>query len=349
MRWSINISKNTLYWILACFIGCGGIQNSAIAQTDSIVLKNGNTIVGELKEMRQNVATVKTDYSDTDLKIKWDKIEELKTTGKFVITLQSGERYTAILKGNSEVIQLLDKNKPLARSPMRNIVFLKQIQPDVWRNFNASLSLGYNFTKANDLSQYSVRSNIEYRGKRWSASTRYNHIISSQTDVPSTERLDANLVYNYFLKKKWFLLGEVNWLTNTAQNISLRTVSKAGLGRYLVQTNTLYWGLQAGLTFNKERFSNQGVDLENESSEAFLGTEANLYNIGDLSLLSRVVVYPSLTESGRWRTDFNFDIKYDLPLDFFINFGVSLNYDNQPVLGGMETDYVLQTTLGWSL
>ncbi|RRO24499.1 DUF481 domain-containing protein [Flavobacteriaceae bacterium 14752] len=66
-------------------------------------------------------------------------------------------------------------------------------------------------------------------------------------------------------------------------------------------------------------------------------------------MLSRAVVYPSLTESGRWRTDFNLDVNYDLPLDFFINFGLSLNYDSQPAQGGDETDYIFQTTVGWSL
>ncbi len=325
------------------------LPNLVSAQSDSLVLSNGNTMVGELKEMKQNSATLSTDYSDDDFKIKWDKIKQLKTTTKFVVTLQSGERFNGFLSGNSDRLEILNENGTLAATSMSKIVYLKQIKPEFWRNINASLSVGYNFTKANTLSQYSVRSHLQYRGKRWSGSSRYNHIISSQDNVPSTERLDANMVYNYFLKRKWFLVGEVNWLSNTAQNINLRTLGKAGFGRYLIQTNALYWGLQTGITLNYESFSNQGLDLQKESAEAFLGTEANLYNIGDLNLLSRIVVYPSLTESGRWRTDFNFDLKYDLPLDFFINFGVSLNYDNQPVLEGKETDYVLQTTVGWSL
>jgi hypothetical protein len=56
-----------------------------------------------------------------------------------------------------------------------------------------------------------------------------------------------------------------------------------------------------------------------------------------------------MTESGRWRIDYSFDTKYDLPLDFYIKVGFTLNYDNQPVAGASKTDYVFQTTFGWEL
>ena len=41
------------------------------------------------------------------------------------------------------------------------------------------------------------------------------------------------------------------------------------------------------------------------------------------------------------------DFKYELPLDFFIKVGLSLNYDNRPADGASEIDYVFQTGFGW--
>ena len=72
-----------------------------------------------------------------------------------------------------------------------------------------------------------------------------------------------------------------------------------------------------------------------------------MFNTGDLSLLTNIVAYPSFTESGRWRTDFKFDAKYDLPLDFYIKMGLTVNYDNQPAPGSPETDYIFHTGFGW--
>lgn len=321
-----------------------------VAQTDSIHLHSGETIIGELIEMKRNLAIISTDFSENDIEIKWNNIKNLKTQTLFLISTSTGQRYNGYLESiDDKTVIVIGEDATSQKARIENIVYLRQVKNTFLSKVDASLSVGYNFTKAKNLSQYSVRSNLGYKADRWLATTRYNQIISTQDDIEKTQRLDANLVYNYFLKKNWFLLGEVNWLSNTAQNINLRTLGKSGIGRYLIQSNSMYWGLQSGISFNNESFNTETGNISNNSTEAFFGTEVNLYDVGDFHLLSRVVVYPSLTESGRWRSDFNLDIKYDLPLDFFINLGFSLNYDNQPIQTGVETDYIFQTTIGWSL
>lgn len=324
--------------------------NVSLAQSDTIHLNTGEVIIGELKEMKRNLARMETDFSENDLEIKWDKIKRLKTINEYFITVTSGNRYTGRIESIDDFfVAFFNKNNTIHKAKIKDIVHIRQIKNDFLDRLDASLSFGYNFTKANNLSQYSVRSNVGYKAIDWLATARYNQIIATQEDVDRTQRLDANVIYNRFLIKNWFVLGEVNLLSNTAQNINLRSLGKLGLGKYLIQTNDRYWGLQTGISFNNESFNTETGNKSNNSTEAFFGTEINFYDVGDFHMLSRVVLYPSLTESGRWRTDFNLDIKYDLPLDFFINLGFSLNYDNQPIQTGVETDYIFQTTLGWSL
>ncbi|MEP0712872.1 MAG: hypothetical protein ABJC55_13215, partial [Algoriphagus sp.] len=79
------------------------------------------------------------------------------------------------------------------------------------------------------------------------------------------------------------------------------------------------------------------------------GTELNLYDIGDLNLLTSVMAYPSITESKRFRTDFKLDLKYDFLSDFYVKVGTTMNFDNQPVADAAKLDYVIQTTVGWEL
>jgi len=74
-----------------------------------------------------------------------------------------------------------------------------------------------------------------------------------------------------------------------------------------------------------------------------------LFDFGDLDVNTTIYAYPGITEKGRFRTDFNLNVKYDFPLDFFINFGFTLNYDNKPAQEASTVDYVLQTTVGWEL
>lgn len=100
--------------------------------------------------------------------------------------------------------------------------------------------------------------------------------------------------------------------------------------------------------WNNEVFTDETVE-DKRSVEAFLGSQLDIFDIGDLNLFTSLTVYPGITESGRIRADFKFDLKYDLFLDFYINVGYTHNFDNQPIEGAAKNDYVLQTTLGWDL
>ncbi len=321
------------------------------AQNDSLVLNNGNLIKGELKGMRQDVATFKTDYSDSDFKIKWSEIKTLNTTTEFLVTLKNGNRYNGALKSNADgdIAISTVSGEVLTTTNLNAIVLLVVVKSDFWSKLDASVSVGYNFIKSDNQSQFSLRSALSYNAKRWSLSSNYNQIRTSRDEVFSVRRMDAGLVYKYYMKKNWFTLSEVSLFRNTEQNIDLRTLAKLGMGKYILRSNKMYWAVQSGVSYNNESFMVSGSDGNNNSGEGFLGTELNIYNIGDLTLLTRVVAYPSFTEKGRFRVDSRFDLKYDLPLNFYINFGITLNHDNQPVQTTNKTDYVLQSTIGWDL
>ena len=63
------------------------------AQNDSLVFKNGNIIVGEIKSMDRGVVVVSTDYSDSDFKIEWDKIITIRTVSIFFIRFLNSNSY----------------------------------------------------------------------------------------------------------------------------------------------------------------------------------------------------------------------------------------------------------------
>lgn len=78
-----------------------------------------------------------------------------------------------------------------------------------------------------------------------------------------------------------------------------------------------------------------------------ISTFLNIYDVEDFDLNTDLKFYPSLSEKGRIRTDYNLTLKYDLPLDFYIKLGFSLNYDNKPAISGNEVDYIFTSGFGW--
>jgi hypothetical protein len=72
-----------------------------------------------------------------------------------------------------------------------------------------------------------------------------------------------------------------------------------------------------------------------------------MFDFNDFDLNTGIKFYPSLSEKGRIRTDYDLTLKYDLPLDFYVKLGFTLNFDNQPAIEGNDFDYIFTSGFGW--
>jgi hypothetical protein len=316
------------------------------AQSDSLIFKNGNRMDGEIKSMDRGVLQMATDYSDSDFKIEWDQINTIKTVTNLLINLADGAKYYGTLESSAAsqvTIKTVDHKEIVCN--LNDIVFLQPIEKRFWDRLYASIDIGFSLIKASDLRQFTSRSNIGYRTQRWMLDATYNMFRSTQRETEPIKRTDGQLSYWYSLPRRWYVITSALLASNTEQKLDLRLNAQIGLGRFLIRSNSVYWGLKLGVNRNIERFSNETADRN--TWEGYLGTELNLYDIGDLSLLSSIIVYPGITEKSRLRGDFNFDTKYDLPYDFYIKIGLTISYDNLPAERASESDYVFHTGLGW--
>jgi hypothetical protein len=343
------------------------ISFQVFSQTDTLILKNKDVIIGEIKSMDKGVLTIETDYSDSDFKISWDGISQIFSKTKYLITLSNGKRYNGMVRSIDDQTIEVDTYNPdnlislrkrrnqgtedlgggKTEVPIEDIVYLNALDEGFWSRLSANIDLGWSLTKANNLRQFNIRSGLGYLADRWKLSSSYNSLKSTQDEVDDVERTDADITFNYFLPKDWFLLYNITFLSNTEQLIRLRTGNKIGIGKYVIHNNKTYFGFQTGVNLNNEHYFDETPSRN--SGEAFIGSELNMYDIGDLSLYSQLVAYPSISDSGRFRTDFRLDVKYEFFSDFYVKLGTTLNYDNQPIAGATKLDYIFQTTVGWSL
>ena len=66
---------------------------SILAVNDTLLVSNGDVLVGEIKSMERGVLVMETDYSDSDFKIEWDNVIKFQSERNFIVTLSEGERY----------------------------------------------------------------------------------------------------------------------------------------------------------------------------------------------------------------------------------------------------------------
>lgn len=317
------------------------------AQTDSLLIDSNTMIIGEIKSMDKGVLTIETNYSDSDFTIEWLEIKKIYAQTIFLTSLVDGSRIVGTLRSNEDnSITITNREGVDEREVLiSEIVFLQPLNKGFWSRLDAAIDFGISFTKANNLKQFTFGTNIKYTEDKWSALINANMLRSTQDNAEDIRREDASFVFNYFLPKDWYLSPQVSLLSNTEQLLDLRSIVSMGVGNYIVNTNKMYWGVLTGLSYNNEQFSNDTGDRS--SIEGILGTELNMFDTKDLSIITRLITYPSISESGRWRVDWNFDMKYDLPLDFYVKTGITLNYDNQPTAGASDSDYYWKLAFGW--
>lgn len=317
-------------------------------QQDTLFLNNNDRIVGEIQGLSDGILTIESEYGDDDFKITWLDIAVIRSTQYFLMTLSDGDRINGTLRtreGDTAKVTIFTF-EGLQTVDLDKVVYLRPIQSDLISRWDASLSFGFNFTKSNNLKQVTIRSLIKYNAKKWSADASFNSISNTQDEGVSTRRTDANAGVVFYLKNDWFLGSNAEFLSNEEQQLDLRLALQGIVGKYIIHSNKVYLGAATGLVLNMENFSDDD-NTRKESLEALIGARLNVFDLGDFKVYSNLSTYPSITESGRVRVDFKTDLQYDLPLDFFIKLGFTLNYDSQPVEEAAAQDYIFQATFGW--
>ena len=73
---------------------------SMLAANDTLLVSNGDVLVGEIKSMERGVLVMETDYSDSDFNIEWENVVEFYSNRNFIVTLSEGERYYGKINSN---------------------------------------------------------------------------------------------------------------------------------------------------------------------------------------------------------------------------------------------------------
>lgn len=324
------------------------------AQNDTIIFKNGEYLVGKFKSMKRGVLNMTTENSSEDIRMKWNQVITLHTSRYFTVTLKDRTVLPdAVLMMKADTTMTISSGVIEKTIVLNEIDIIEENRPTFLDRLSASIDFGYSLTKSSNLQQFNTRSTLGYNTEWWNFTGAYNQVRSTRDGSDPIKRTDAYLSANYQFSKLIFIGSRVNFLSNTEQRLDLRATGQIVGGYYFIRKSGFYWNTSLGLAYNNEQFLQNAETLETPprrtSMEAVAGTEFSIQSWGRTTLFTNFMWYPSLTETGRHRIDYRFDISYRLPRGFYLKTGLNLNYDNRPVEGATDTDYVLQTGFGWQL
>jgi putative salt-induced outer membrane protein YdiY len=335
--------------ILTCFILLLATPSFA-AKTDIVEMRNGDHLTGEIKNLERGILSFSTDHMGT-ISIEWEEVASVKSDQVLEIELTSGQRFFGhiaadtnpgmlLVTGAEDNADELSIEDTIRMSPLEESGNLRD-------RIDSYVDFGFSDTKANDLSQYSFDAGFSYRDRKSKWDLRLSTIQSDSGDGRAGSSTLRGSRQRFF-GNRWFWSGLLQLDQNDEQGLDLRTLAGGGLGRNLVQTNKQYFAVSGGFGLTREDLDD-GTDTD--SVEAILGVGYDVFSFAnpDLDLHTELVVFPSLTVSGRVRTQAEISLSYEIIDDLYIELSLQEYYDSEPQSAGAEkNDYAITTSLGYS-
>ena len=145
----------------------GAFISTQAQKTDKVVLLNGDTLTGEILNMKLGMLTYKMDGPGT-ISIKWEYVTGIKSNKVFDFTLRNGEIIVAGLDSLFQSHHEINLNDIIEIIPIKDR-FLTRLIGDV--------NLGFNYTKSNSILQSNFSSNIAYVIPKREFSLKLNSVL----------------------------------------------------------------------------------------------------------------------------------------------------------------------------
>jgi hypothetical protein len=217
---------------------------------------------------------------------------------------------------------------------MDRVVTIMPIKQTFWGRIDGSLNLGFSFTSADNILQYSIESDATYREQKYSSSIKLSSIqtrfqTEQDEDTSVTFRDNLDFTFTRYRKNRYFAAGTLTFTRSSELGIDFRTELGWVYGRRFKQTNKSNLQAAAGLTVSRETPIGDDDPSSIFLSAAILGRyHFFLYNYPKTDLLIELAVLPGISDWPRVRVNFNGMLKREIITDFTVNFSISDNYDS---------------------
>ncbi len=325
---------------------------------DVLHFANGDRLTCEIIKLEKGYLYVKLEYADGTVAMDWSKIVSVESPQNFVVADKLGKRYTGSLQTvaanngapASEELKVQVAGASTSEViPGNEVVEIDRTDMSFWQNLHGSLNAGLNYSKQQNRTQYNFQSNTLFQRTKWSMAADYQSSFSGGGDV-SNLRNDLQLNGARQLRSpRNFYMGLAEFLQSNEQQLNLRTTFGGAIGHVFSHTNNTFITGYGGADWNRESYSEEATSgTTGNSAEAIIGTQLNFFRFKTTNILADARLYPSLTDLGRVRFDFNTSLKLRIAKDLYWNLGYFLNYDSRPPSNLPKSDFGTTSTLGWT-
>jgi len=207
-------------------------------KTDIVVMKNGDKITGRIKSLEKGQLTIKPDYTNSAFVLDWKKVDHIESSQDFIVSDPHGSIYTGKIEHDPETKELTIIGSDTTHLPNLEVVQVEQLGGNYWARMRGNIDIGMSFAQANSQKVLSVQGGLGYQSDKYLFSMNSNSQVTSQQAAQDTNETSIkNSLYKELKRSNWYYGGIANFLSSTAQQISLRSSLGATLNKRLIFTN----------------------------------------------------------------------------------------------------------------
>jgi hypothetical protein len=345
--------------LLTMLFGLLSLPVVAAPKTDIIIFHNGDRLTGELKSLQRGRLNLNTDATGT-IGIEWDKIARVISNQNVQVETSSGARYFGHLiqteKTGRVVVETEDGPQILDSA---RVITMNPIETEGISALDIDLTVGYNFAKAGGVTQGSIGVDVDYRTVKRIFSIAASTVTNASDTQTSSERKNFGFTYKRLWRDRWYVNGDFNMEQNDELNLDLRTTIGGGGGRFLIQSNSMLLGLEAGLQVAQEQLQEDllGKPDPTTSIEATFSVDWDwfLFDDPELDWSTQAEIIPNLSDWGRVRATFDTSLQWEMINDlkwgisFYSTFDSGAQSNDESVQpdgsSSATSDYGVNTTL----
>jgi uncharacterized protein DUF481 len=335
--------------VLLCLIAVVSLGSPVYAQrTDIVSLRNGDHITGEVIKLDRGQLEFKTDDEGT-IYFEWDIVASVLAAGQFEVVTTDGRRFLGSLAPDViGSIKIVTATGPVSLTS-DEITLITQIGESFWKKLEGSIDIGFSYTHSSGIAQLNANGVTNYRRPSFEAAiSASGTFIKEKGDDSKDDRAILQASYIRYRGQKLFVAAAASFETNQSLGIELRSLLAGSIGARLVNTNRAQVSMGGGLTVNDER----GVDSEpTQNIEGLLTfrTSYFTYDRPKTNIDTSFQYYPSLSDFGRQRIQFNWAFKREVWKDVFFSVNGFDSFDSRPPDPAAEkNDVGIVLSFGWS-
>jgi hypothetical protein len=316
-------------------------------KTDVVVLANGDRITGEVSRLERGRLEFKTDDAGT-IYFEWDKIVRLDATRDFEVVTSDFRRLIGRLSTGQGTLVITAGDSTVA-VPISEVTIILPLGASFWTRIDGTFDSGFTYTRSSAIAQFTLNSNTTYHRPSFVFQLTASATLTHETDTDERDDRGAvGLSYVRYRRGNLFVSGAARFETNESLGLTLRSEVGGQVGQRFVNTNRAQLETGAGLVVTDE----QAVDSDSRQNvEGVLTFKYSFYayNSPQTNVDVGLRYYPSLSEWGRQRIQFDTSLRRELWKDFFVSLNVFDTFDSEPPqLDAARNDFGVVTSLGWS-